>query len=142
MSNLIINENVQIPFSEFQLTSVRSQGPGGQNVNKVNSKVILQWNVTDSPSVPDLVRERFLRLARSYISKNGMLTLTSQRTRHRHLNQGDCFEKLRLMILDAIREPTPRKATKPSFGSKRKRRRAKELTSQKKKGRSSPIPEH
>lgn len=138
MSNLIINESLQIPFSEFQLQAVRSQGPGGQNVNKVNSKVVLQWNVAETPSLPDPVRERFLRLARPYLSRTGVLTIASQRTRHRHRNQEDCFEKLRALLLDASHRPTRRKATKPTRASKMRRQRAKQLTSQKKQNRRGP----
>jgi ribosome-associated protein len=138
MSNLIINESIRIPYAEFQLRAVRSQGPGGQNVNKVNSKVVLQWNVSESPSLPPAVRHRFLRLAQSYLSQTGVLTIASQRTRHRHRNQEDCFEKLRAMLLDAARRPTPRKPTKPTRASKLRRLRAKDLTAQKKQNRRGP----
>ena len=58
MSNLIINDHIQIPFDELHMSSSRSGGPGGQNVNKVNTKVTLHWNVADSTALPDDVRQR------------------------------------------------------------------------------------
>ena len=61
MSKLVINETLQIPLDEFEFTAVRSRGPGGQNVNKVNSKVVLQWNLEASPSLPDALRGRLRR---------------------------------------------------------------------------------
>jgi ribosome-associated protein len=138
MSKLIINAAIQIPFREFTFRAVRSQGPGGQNVNKVNSKVVLQWNAAASPSLPDAVRQRLLQRADASISKSGTITLTSQRSRQRPVNREDCLEKLRVMILDAARVPRKRKATQPTPGSKRRRLRDKELTSFKKTQRQSP----
>jgi ribosome-associated protein len=138
MSKLIINESIQIPFSEFTFTAVRSQGPGGQNVNKVSSKVILHWPFDDSPSLPDAVRQRFRQLAARYISKAGQVAIASQRSRHRQINREDCLRKLRMILLDAATSPKPRKATKPTRGSVQRRRRQKEITSIKKRQRSAP----
>jgi ribosome-associated protein len=138
MSTLIINESIQIPFDEFAITFVRSQGPGGQNVNKVSSKVVLQWPLEASQSLPQPVRERLLERARGYISKSGLLTITSQRSRHRQINREDCLKKLRVLILDAAQPPRPRKPTKPTRASIHLRRRNKEMTSIKKKQRSAP----
>jgi ribosome-associated protein len=138
MSTLIINESIQIPFDEFAITFVRSQGPGGQNVNKVSSKVVLQWSVATSKSLPEPVRQRLRECARGYISKTGLLTVTSQRSRHRQINREDCLKKLRVLILDAARPPKPRRRTKPTRASLQRRRRNKEMTSIKKKQRSAP----
>ncbi|MCA9149783.1 MAG: aminoacyl-tRNA hydrolase [Planctomycetales bacterium] len=137
MSKLIINERIEIPFDEFSLTAVRSQGPGGQNVNKVNSKVILQWNVADSATMPVDVKARFKEMFASRIT-SGTITLSSQRSRHRRINQDDCLQKLRVMILDAARPPKERKATKPTRGSQVRRRRAKEMIAARKKQRQPP----
>ncbi len=138
MSKLVINELIQIPWDEFTFTAVRSQGPGGQNVNKVNTKVVLQWAVHDSPSLPATVRERLIRQASSAVSKTGLLTISSQRSRRRHMNQADCLQKLRVMILDAVHVPKERRPTKPTRSSQRRRQREKEMTSLKKKERRGP----
>lgn len=137
MSKLIINEQLEIPFDEFTISAVRSQGPGGQNVNKVNSKVILQWDVSASPSLPEDVRTRLLTNDAGG-RRTGVITVSSQRSRHRRINQDDCLRKLRVMILDALRVPKTRKATRPTLGSERRRRRDKEMMSSRKKQRQSP----
>jgi len=138
MSTLFINEAIKIPFDEFTFTAVRSQGPGGQNVNKVNSKVVLQWSPTTSPSLPEPVRQRLLVQAEAALTKSGLIIISSQRSRHRHINREDCLHKLRVMILDAAYVPKRRKATRPTMGSQVRRRRDKELTSSKKKERRGP----
>lgn len=138
MSKLVINERIQIPFDEFQWSAVRSQGPGGQNVNKVNSKVLLQWNLEHSPSLPDFVRERFKRLFANSINKLGYVTVASQTSREQERNRKACLDKLRVMILDACKIPKPRKPTKPTRASRQRRHRAKQLVAQKKQRRQPP----
>jgi ribosome-associated protein len=138
MSKLIINKTIQIPYDEFQFSAVRSQGPGGQNVNKVSSKVVLQWAFEESPSLPEAVRQRLRQRARRFISKTNQMILSSQRSRHQPFNREDCLRKLRVMILDAATPPTPRKRTKPTRASVQRRRRQKSITSLKKQQRSTP----
>ncbi len=138
MSKLIINKSIEIPYDEFRFTAVRSQGPGGQNVNKVSSKVVLQWAFEESPSLPEPGRERLRERARSFISKTNQLILTSQRSRHQQINREDCLRKLRLMVLDAVTPPTRRMATKPTRASVQRRRRQKAITSLKKQQRAAP----
>jgi len=138
MPNLVINERLEIPMSELIVTAVRSQGPGGQNVNKVNSKIVLQWNVAETPSLPPQVRKRLMLSAGSLVSKSGWLTLTSQKTRYQIANREDCYERLRAMILEAFKTPKPRQATRPTKASKRRRLKTKQINSQKKQLRRSP----
>ena len=138
MSTLIINETTQIPLDELVFSAVRSSGPGGQNVNKVNTKVQLQWNVAESAALSNEVRERLLRRAGTLVSKTGWLTITSQTSRRQRVNRDDCLRKLRVMILDATKSPKPRKPTKPTKASRLRRRRYKELTARKKKLRRGP----
>ncbi|MHB8898473.1 MAG: alternative ribosome rescue aminoacyl-tRNA hydrolase ArfB [Thermoguttaceae bacterium] len=118
---LIVNSRIQVPLREFRFTFSRSPGPGGQNVNKVNSKATLHWNVTGTTSIPEAVRERFLNLHRARINQEGEVFLSSSRFRDQGRNTADCLEKLRSMLAEAAVAPTLRKKTKPSAGAKRRR---------------------
>ncbi len=104
---------IEIPLREFRFGFSRSSGPGGQNVNKVNTKVTLHWSVERSPSLPEDVRRRFDARYGRRISREGDLVLTSQRFRDQGRNVGDCLEKLRNMIEEVARPPRPRKPTRP-----------------------------
>lgn len=138
MSDLMINESIQIPSSEIQWTSVRSQGPGGQNVNKVNTKVVLRWNLGASQALPERARQRMLRRPGAILTRDGWLMLTSQETRSRNENLHICLEKLRALILSALKEPKVRHATRPTAGSQKRRRKDKEELSRKKQQRRLP----
>ena len=91
----VVTGQLQIPLSEFEITFVRSGGPGGQNVNKVNSKAVLRWVAGRSPSLPEAVRERFLQEYGNRLTAEGELLVTSQRYRDAPRNSRDCLEKLR-----------------------------------------------
>src|SRR5947209_6567053 len=118
---LEINDRLMIPDGELQWSFVRSGGPGGQNVNKVASKAVLRWNLAGSPSVPAHVKTRFATLQRRRVTTDGELVLNSQRFRDQERNRDDCLEKLREMLLEAATAPKPRKATRPTRGSKERR---------------------
>ena len=135
---LTINEKIRIPLRELKFTFSRSSGPGGQNVNKVNTKAHLRWAINDSSALPDDVRRRFTAKYKRRIGVNGELLITSQRFRDRGRNVADCLEKLRELILTVALPPTKRIPTKPSKGSQRRRRKAKEANSQKKQQRRPP----
>ena len=122
---LEINESIRIPDDEFEWSFVRSGGPGGQNVNKVASKAVLRWNVTASPSLPEDVRARFQAQKRSRITLEGDIVVTSQRYRDQERNRQDCLEKLAKLIREAAALPKPRRATRPTRGSKARRLTAK-----------------
>jgi ribosome-associated protein len=132
-----IPPSIEIPEDELEITYARSGGPGGQNVNKVNSKAVLRWSVVTSPSLPEDVRARFIEKYQSRLTTDGELILTSQRHRDQASNTSDCIEKLRQMLEIAARKPTVRRPTRPSLGSKIRRVDEKRENSRKKHQRRS-----
>lgn len=132
---IVVNARISIPDSEFRLSFARSSGPGGQNVNKVNSKATLHWAVLTSPSLPEEVRQRFVSKFANRINNDGDLVLMSQESRDQSANIADCYDKLREMVLSVAVAPRKRKATKPTKGSQRRRLEAKKGRSQTKQNR-------
>jgi ribosome-associated protein len=116
-----INERVRIPDEELEWSYARSGGPGGQNVNKVNSKAVLRWRLAATTALPDEVKLRLQGQERRRITTEGDLVISSQRHRDQERNRDDCLEKLRAMVLKACEAPRPRKATRPTRGSKQRR---------------------
>ena len=135
---LVINEKIAIRIAEFDFSFARSPGPGGQNVNKVNSKAVLKWSVADNRSLPDPVKARFQKRYSRRINKEGFLILTSHRYRDQGRNIADCLSKLRELILEVLPEPVIRKKKKVSAGAKRRRVESKRRNSDKKQSRRSP----
>lgn len=135
---LVINEQLAVPIREFRFTFVRSSGPGGQNVNKVNTKAVLRWAVAKSPSLPDDVRQRLLARHSRRISAAGELIISSGRFRDQGRNVADCLARLRSLLADVATAPPVRKKTKPSRAAVRKRLQDKRHTSQKKQNRKPP----
>ena len=135
---LVVNEKITVPLAEFKFTFSRSGGPGGQNVNKLNTKVTLHWSVAESQSITKGLQGRFFERYHRRINKQGELVLTSQRFRDRGRNVADCLHKLRLMILEVSTPPRPRRKTKPTRSSKERRLKSKRLKSQKKQMRRPP----
>ena len=138
---LAVNSRLKIPLKEFQFTFARSGGPGGQNVNKLNTKATLRWRVTTSPSLPEPVRQRFLRRYRRRITTEGELVMHSQRFRDAGRNVADCLEKLRAMLAEVAAPPKPRRPTRPTRASQRRRLEEKRKLSQKKQGRRGGVEE-
>lgn len=118
---LQVTPRIGIAWAELRFTFARSSGPGGQNVNKVNSKATLHWSVAASAGLPDDVRDRFVAAFRSQINKQGELVLQSQRYRDQGRNIADCLEKLSGMLQQVAQPPKHRKPTRPSRGSKQRR---------------------
>jgi ribosome-associated protein len=135
---LEINDQVRIPLEEFQFSYSRSAGPGGQNVNKVNSKAILHWNVAQTAHLPDEVRLRFLSRYRHKITTLGDVVISGQRFRDQPKNAEDCLERLKEMIQAVWLAPVKRKKTKPSRGVKERRLQSKREQSERKEGRRRP----
>ncbi len=136
---LFVEPNIQIPASELDFTFVRSSGPGGQNVNKVNSKAVLRWAVAASPSLPGAVKARFLTKFASRLTVEGEILVNSQRYRDQARNIQDCREKLQAMIAAVATPPIKRRATKPSFGSVQRRLTTKRTQSNRKNQRRTPL---
>ena len=133
--DIIVNRWIRILGSEFTLTYSRSSGPGGQNVNKVNTKVTLRWNVTDSPSLPAAVKQRFLRHYAARITESGDLVINSQKTRSQSSNAIDCRQRVQQLITAVAVAPKVRRKTRPSKGSKERRLESKRQRSSLKRHR-------
>ncbi|MBX3438576.1 MAG: aminoacyl-tRNA hydrolase [Planctomycetaceae bacterium] len=136
--DVVVSETIRIPRSELTLQFSRSGGPGGQNVNKVSSRVQLRWNVLSTPSLPAEVRERLEAHHRRRITATGELIITSSRYRDQPRNIEDCLEKLRELIVAAAATPRRRRPTKPSAGARRRRLQAKRERSERKQTRRPP----
>jgi ribosome-associated protein len=134
---LEVNSRIRIPPAEFQWTYVRSSGPGGQNVNKVNSKAVLRWSVAHSPSLPADVRERFLTRYRSRITAEGDFIVVSQRYRDQGRNAADVLAKLTALVAAVAAPAKKRRPTKPTRASARRRVETKQARSRTKKMRRS-----
>ena len=135
---LVVTDQITVARAEFRLTFVRSSGPGGQNVNKTSTKVVLRWNVTESESLSEEVRHRFLVRYRRRMTERGELVLTSERYRQRGRNIEDALQKVRALILAVAQPPKVRKIKRLSKGSKEARLREKRAISDKKRSRQPP----
>jgi len=135
---LNVSEKIEIRLTEFKFSFARSPGPGGQNVNKVNSKVILKWAINRTEALPTTVKSRFLKKYANRISKQGHLVISSHRFRDQGRNTADCLSKLRKMILTVEAEPVKRKKPKVSLGAKKRRLENKKRKSATKQSRKPP----
>jgi ribosome-associated protein len=132
---LIVNAAITIPAAEFGVSYARSAGPGGQNVNKVNSKAILRWRVIDSPSLPAAVRQRFLAHFGNRVTNDGEIVIAADEHREQPRNLTACYDRLRAMILSVAKPPTRRIKTRPSRGAVERRIQSKQRNSEKKQQR-------
>ena len=132
---LVVNAEIVIPGAELETTFARSAGPGGQNVNKVNSKAVLRWQVRATPSLPEAVRRRFLERYGNRVNGDGELVMAADEHREQSRNITACRERLREMIASVIAAPRRRVKTRPSRGAVERRIKSKLRNSEKKQGR-------
>ena len=130
-----MHKPIAVSLTEIEIKAIRSQGPGGQNVNKVSSAIQLRFDVGAS-SLPEDVKARLLAKADNRLTSEGVLVITAQTHRTQELNRRDALHRLQALINAVAKPPKTRRPTQPTFGSKQRRLEGKSQRSATKAGRS------
>ncbi|MEQ3724292.1 alternative ribosome rescue aminoacyl-tRNA hydrolase ArfB [Alcanivorax sp.] len=130
---LQVSRNLQIPDNEIDLQAIRAQGSGGQNVNKVASAIHLRFDIRAS-SLPDRYKDKLLALSDQRITTDGVVVIKAQQFRTQEMNKENALARLAQLIKSVTVEQKPRKATRPTLGSKRRR-----LDSKTKRGKTKSL---
>jgi ribosome-associated protein len=134
-AKIIINDTISITSREIRFDATRASGPGGQNVNKVATRITLRFNVEGSPSLTDAQKSLIRKKLAGQIAKNGDLVLHEERSRTQGANRKLALEKFRLLIAGAVKKPRRRIPTSAGAGEREKRLREKKHDGEKKRQR-------
>ena len=141
MEDLVINEKITIPAEQMTISAVRSSGPGGQNVNKVSTCIELRFNPKKCSLLTETAVKKLLTANKNKLDADEAIIITSQRFREQYRNIEDARDKLRSMILEALKVKKKRRPTKPTKASIEDRITSKRINSQKKAARSKKFDE-
>jgi len=130
-----ITPAIALDENEIQEEFIRASGPGGQHVNKAATAVQLRFDATRSPSLPDDVRQRLVKLAGKKMTEDGVMIITARRFRSQERNRQDAMDRLTALIRKAAEKPKPRRKTKPPLASKERRLEEKHQRSETKRQR-------
>ena len=133
-----ITDTLFIDESELEERHIRASGPGGQHVNKASTAIQLRFDAMNSSALPDVVKSRLRRLAGSRMTKDGVIVIEAGNSRSQERNRQDARDRLARLIERATQAPKPRKKTRPSISSVRKRKAAKAQQGRKKALRQAP----
>jgi ribosome-associated protein len=133
-----VTDQIAIDEDELSYRAARASGPGGQHVNKTSTAIEVRFDVRNSPSLPEEVKQRLTRLAGSRMTQDGVLVIFAQGFRSQEMNRQDAVARLVELVRRATEKPKPRKATKPTYASKLRRLEGKAKRSGVKAGRGRP----
>ena len=136
MPPVVVRPGLEIPEEELTITTARSGGPGGQHVNKTESKVVLRWALATSRALNDEQKARLrAKVPPRFLTDDGEILLSCTEHRSQHENREACLARLAAVVRDGLKREKRRIATKPGRGAKLRRREGKERQSKKKEGR-------